>query len=222
MGRRKIEIKCIEKTTKRQQTYSNRQSGILKKARELSILCDAQVCLIMFSNTGKLAEYISPSTTMKDIFDRYEKKTNVDLSASEYEVDNKDLLESLQRELRKQELINSILRKDIRQRTGPKDLGEFSNGELCVLEEDLQHFLASVRQRKDYLMTSQKLQNNIRFEEARRRILQHSLFAKREEQGSHVNALNAVPSQVTFKLQPCQPGLQDTTGGEYFNSNSLL
>ncbi|KAI3899281.1 hypothetical protein MKW92_027713 [Papaver armeniacum] len=219
MGRAKIEIKYIENKTKRQHTYLNRQSGILKKARQLSILCDAQVCLIMFSKTGKLIEYISPSTTMKDIFDKYEKETNIDLSASEYQVDNENLMKSLQRELRKQELINSILRKDIRQRTGPKDLDEFSNSELCVLEEDLLQYLASVRHRKDYLMTSQ---NNIRFEEARRRILQRSSFAKREEQGSHLNALNAVPSQVTFKLQPSQPDLQDTAGGEHFNSNSLL
>ncbi|XP_026443087.1 floral homeotic protein PMADS 1-like [Papaver somniferum] len=114
MGRRKIEIKFIENTTKRKATYSKRRSGILKKARELSILCDVHVCLVMFSNTGKLAEYISSSITMKDIFDRYEKKTNIDLSASEYEIDNKDLLKSLQREFRKQEEINSILREDIR------------------------------------------------------------------------------------------------------------
>ncbi|KAI3899276.1 hypothetical protein MKW92_027708 [Papaver armeniacum] len=171
MGRRKIEMKYIEKKTNRQATYSKRKKGILKKANELAILCDAQVCLIMFSDNGKLAEYISPSTTMKDIFDRYEKKTNIDLSASDqYEVATVDLLKSLQNELRKQELINSILRKEIRQSSGQEELRGFSYGELCVLEEDLNHSLASVRHHK----------------------------ANREDQGSHLNPRNAVPSQLTF------------------------
>ncbi|KAI3992348.1 hypothetical protein MKX01_030069 [Papaver californicum] len=124
MGRRKIEIQYIENTTNRQVTYSKRKSGILKKARELTILCDAQVCLIMFSSTGKPAEYISPSTTTtKQVFHicvfcflhRYQKKTNIDLSASEYEVVGKaNLLKNLQNELRKQKEINNIVRKDIR------------------------------------------------------------------------------------------------------------
>ncbi|KAI3950536.1 hypothetical protein MKW92_032525 [Papaver armeniacum] len=195
MGKRKIEIKYIENKTNRRATYSKRKKGILKKANELSLLCDAQVCLIMFSDTGKLAEYISPSTTMKDINNRYEKKTNIDLSASEYKVATVDLLKSLQNELRKQELINSILRKETSQSSGQEELREFSYGELCVLEEDLNHSLASVRHHK----------------------------ANREDQGSHLNPLNAVPSQVTFQLQSSQPNLHDVAaGGEYSNSNSLV
>ncbi|RZC55722.1 hypothetical protein C5167_014572 [Papaver somniferum] len=42
MGRGKIEIKRIENPTNRQVTYSKRRSGIFKKAKELTILCDAQ------------------------------------------------------------------------------------------------------------------------------------------------------------------------------------
>lgn len=63
MGRGKIEIKKIENPTNRQVTYSKRRNGIFKKAQELTVLCDAKVSLIMFSNTNKLHEYISPSTT---------------------------------------------------------------------------------------------------------------------------------------------------------------
>ncbi|KAI3950528.1 hypothetical protein MKW92_032517, partial [Papaver armeniacum] len=63
MGRRKIEIKYIENITKREATYSNRRSGILKKANDLTILCNAQVFLIMFPKSGTNADYISPSTT---------------------------------------------------------------------------------------------------------------------------------------------------------------
>lgn len=57
MGRGKILIKRIDNTTSRQVTFSKRRSGLLKKARELSILCDAVVGLIVFSCTGRLYEF---------------------------------------------------------------------------------------------------------------------------------------------------------------------
>lgn len=53
MGRVKLKIKRLESTGNRQVTYSKRKSGILKKAKELSILCDIDIVLLMFSPTGK-------------------------------------------------------------------------------------------------------------------------------------------------------------------------
>ncbi|XP_057952801.1 agamous-like MADS-box protein AGL65 isoform X2 [Malania oleifera] len=53
MGRVKLKIKRLESTSNRQVTYSKRRNGILKKARELSILCDIDIVLLMFSPTGK-------------------------------------------------------------------------------------------------------------------------------------------------------------------------
>ncbi|KAI3867828.1 hypothetical protein MKX03_014685 [Papaver bracteatum] len=57
MGRGKIVIRRIDNTTGRQVTFSKRRNGLLKKAKELSILCDAEVGLIIFSSTGKLYEF---------------------------------------------------------------------------------------------------------------------------------------------------------------------
>nr|AMQ23644.1 AGAMOUS-like MADS-box protein [Kerria japonica var. pleniflora]AMQ23645.1 AGAMOUS-like MADS-box protein [Kerria japonica var. pleniflora] len=57
LGRGKIEIKRIENTTNRQVTFCKRRNGLLKKAYELSVLCDAEVALIVFSNRGRLYEY---------------------------------------------------------------------------------------------------------------------------------------------------------------------
>ena len=37
----------------RQATYAKRKSGIMKKANELSILCDIDIVLLTFSPTGK-------------------------------------------------------------------------------------------------------------------------------------------------------------------------
>ncbi|KAI7984467.1 Agamous-like MADS-box protein AGL65 [Camellia lanceoleosa] len=53
MRRVKLKIKRLESTSNRQVTYSKRRNGILKKAKELSILCDIDIVLLMFSLTGK-------------------------------------------------------------------------------------------------------------------------------------------------------------------------
>ncbi|KAI9090930.1 hypothetical protein K1719_028415 [Acacia pycnantha] len=72
MGRVKIVIKRIDNSANRQITFSKRRTGLLKKARELAILCDAQVGVIVFSSTGKLYEY--GSSSMKSIIERYKKQ----------------------------------------------------------------------------------------------------------------------------------------------------
>uniref|UniRef100_A0A452XQ18 MADS-box domain-containing protein n=1 Tax=Aegilops tauschii subsp. strangulata TaxID=200361 RepID=A0A452XQ18_AEGTS len=57
MVRGKTVIERIENTTSRQVTFSKRKSGLFKKARELGVLCDAQVAVVLFSNTGRLYDY---------------------------------------------------------------------------------------------------------------------------------------------------------------------
>ncbi|XP_073125186.1 MADS-box protein SVP [Henckelia pumila] len=69
MAREKIKIKKIDNATARQVTFSKRRRGLFKKAEELSVLCDADVALIIFSSTGKLFEYASSS--MKEILERH-------------------------------------------------------------------------------------------------------------------------------------------------------
>ncbi|KAI3525513.1 hypothetical protein L1887_04356 [Cichorium endivia] len=69
MGRGKIVIRRIDNSTSRQVTFSKRRSGLLKKAKELAILCDAEVGLLIVSSTGKLHEFASSSMTT--IIERY-------------------------------------------------------------------------------------------------------------------------------------------------------
>ena len=57
MGRGRVELKRIENKINRQVTFSKRRNGLLKKAYELSVLCDAEVALIVFSSRGKLYEF---------------------------------------------------------------------------------------------------------------------------------------------------------------------
>ncbi|KAK2977971.1 hypothetical protein RJ640_023509 [Escallonia rubra] len=74
MAREKIKIKKIDNITARQVTFSKRRRGLLKKAQELAVLCDADVALIIFSSTGKLFEYASSS--MRDILGKYKLRSN--------------------------------------------------------------------------------------------------------------------------------------------------
>lgn len=50
MGRKKIDITTIKDPRLRQVTYSRRRNGLLKKARELAILCDCHVALTVVPN----------------------------------------------------------------------------------------------------------------------------------------------------------------------------
>lgn len=62
-----MELKRIENKINRQVTFAKRRNGLLKKAYELSVLCDAEVALIIFSNRGKLYEFCSSSNMLKTL-----------------------------------------------------------------------------------------------------------------------------------------------------------
>ncbi|RXH73882.1 hypothetical protein DVH24_016704 [Malus domestica] len=75
----KIKIKKIDYLPARQVTFSKRRRGIFKKAGELSILCESEVAVIIFSQTGKLFDFSSsryqyntpPPFHTKDVIARY-------------------------------------------------------------------------------------------------------------------------------------------------------
>ncbi|KAL8128001.1 uncharacterized protein LOC141721805 isoform X2 [Apium graveolens] len=71
MGRVKLQIKRIENNTNRQVTYSKRRNGLMKKAYELSVLCDVDVGLIMFSPSGRLSLYSGNNKGIEEIMERY-------------------------------------------------------------------------------------------------------------------------------------------------------
>lgn len=71
MGRGKVQLKRIENKINRQVTFSKRRTGLLKKAHEISVLCDAEVALIVFSHKGKLFEYSTDSRYISNHSHRY-------------------------------------------------------------------------------------------------------------------------------------------------------
>uniref|UniRef100_A0A0D3B446 FLOWERING LOCUS C n=2 Tax=Brassica TaxID=3705 RepID=A0A0D3B446_BRAOL len=59
MGRKKLEIKRIEENSSRQVTFCKRRNGLIEKARQLSVLCDASVGLLVVSASDKLYSFSS-------------------------------------------------------------------------------------------------------------------------------------------------------------------
>ncbi|KAL5822212.1 hypothetical protein ACOSQ3_024094 [Xanthoceras sorbifolium] len=70
MGRVKAELKKVENKTYRHISFSKRKSGLVKKAYELSTLCDVDVGLIAFSPAGKLVLF-DGNTRTEEILKRY-------------------------------------------------------------------------------------------------------------------------------------------------------
>ncbi|CAJ1937042.1 unnamed protein product [Sphenostylis stenocarpa] len=61
MGRRKIEITEVKDPNTKQVTFSKRRTGLFKKANELSILCGAEVAIVVFSPGNKPYSFGHPS-----------------------------------------------------------------------------------------------------------------------------------------------------------------
>ncbi|KAF9661562.1 hypothetical protein SADUNF_Sadunf19G0081600 [Salix dunnii] len=70
MARGKVQLKRIENQVHRQVTFCKRRAGLLKKAKELSVLCDAEIGVFIFSAHGKLYE-LATKGTMQGLIERY-------------------------------------------------------------------------------------------------------------------------------------------------------
>ncbi|KAG6786714.1 hypothetical protein POTOM_008323 [Populus tomentosa] len=91
MVRGKTQMRRIENATSRQVTFSKRRNGLLKKAFELSVLCDAEVAVIVFSPRGKLYEFGSSRKLMVAMFDSdYGDENRINDSCSNNKTDDSD------------------------------------------------------------------------------------------------------------------------------------
>ncbi len=69
MGRKKITIEPIKDDRNRHVTFNKRKTGLIKKAMELSILCNCNISLVIFNAENNLFEYCS--TDPRLILQRY-------------------------------------------------------------------------------------------------------------------------------------------------------
>ncbi|PON99527.1 MADS-box transcription factor [Trema orientale] len=174
MGRGKIQIKLIENQTNRQVTYSKRRNGIFKKARELTVLCDAKVSLIMISSNNKIHEYASPGTSTKDMIDMYQTTTGIDLWKTQYE--------TMQQTFEQLKERNYKLRREIRQRLG-LDLSDLDFSELKALEDSMASSSEAIRERKTQKIKTQTdtTKKKVKSLEERNTSLVHKIHAKYED-----------------------------------------
>ncbi|XP_038877326.1 agamous-like MADS-box protein MADS3 isoform X2 [Benincasa hispida] len=147
MGRGRVELKRIENKINRQVTFSKRRNGLLKKAYELSVLCDAEVALIIFSTRGKLYEFGSAGTSKT--LERYQRCCfSPQHNYAERETQN------WFQEISKLKAKYESLCRTHRHLLG-EDLGPLSVKELQNLEKQLEAALAQARQRKTQIMIEQ-------------------------------------------------------------------
>ncbi|KAH0718610.1 hypothetical protein KY285_014641 [Solanum tuberosum] len=145
MGRGKIVIRRIDNSTSRQVTFSKRRNGLLKKAKELAILCDAEVGLIIFSSTGKLYEF--SNTSMKSVIERYT-KTKDDCQQLHNPVSELKLWQR-EAEILGQQLQD--LQGNQRQLLG-EELSGLGIKELTNLENQLEMSLKGIRMKKEQIL----------------------------------------------------------------------
>ncbi|KAK9096179.1 hypothetical protein Sjap_021676 [Stephania japonica] len=210
MGRGKIEIKRIENSTNRQVTYSKRRNGIMKKAKEITVLCDAEVSLVVFSSTGKMSEYCSPTTTLIKVLDRYQKASGKRLWDAKHEY--------LSTEVDRIKKENDSMQIELRHLKG-EDITSLHHKELMPIEEALQNGLASVRAKQmDYFKMLKKNERLLEEENKRLTYILHQQqiemdgnVREMENGGAYNNKGREYPSQIPFgfRLQPMQPNLHD-------------
>ncbi|XP_004973792.1 agamous-like MADS-box protein AGL66 isoform X2 [Setaria italica] len=174
MGRVKLPIRRIENTTNRQVTFSKRRNGLVKKAYELSVLCDIDVALLMFSPSGRLSHF-SGRNGVEDVILRYMNLSEHDRGGA---VQNREYLVSMLQRLKREgdmatqlanpgalsERIKEIQREiyssqqqlhisEERLRLFEPDPAAFSStSELDGCEKLLADLLDRVVQRKNYLL----------------------------------------------------------------------
>ncbi|GLJ20437.1 hypothetical protein SUGI_0371410 [Cryptomeria japonica] len=187
MGRRRIEIEKIKNPSTRQLTFSKRRGGLVKKAQELSILCSADVGLVIFSSNGKLFTH-PDSSNLQGILERYH------LVEGRFHGDPNPHAE-IQR-------LHAALRHIM-----GENLSQLSLKDLENLEDDLHASLSRVRSRKHEILNRviQPEEHSLRkvgnFHEGQ---VLHKAFGQDES-----NNFNLVPTTPVHRLKPSEINLRE-------------
>ncbi|XP_075083430.1 MADS-box protein FBP24-like [Nicotiana tabacum] len=234
MGRGKIEVKRIENKTSRQVTFSKRRAGLLKKTHELSVLCDAQIGLIIFSSKGKLFEYSSQPHSMSEIISRYLQTTGASIPVQDNRVELYDEITKMKRDTLNLQLSLQRYKGD--------DLSSAQYEELNELEKQLEFAVNKVRARKEKMLEKdnqemyQWLMSNQMNKQQSASVMEHndeeaitelnlmgeqpllsqfSFFGEEQVQPSSSNVLQLAAASYStttcaYRLQPSHPKLHDS------------
>ncbi|KAF5732986.1 AGAMOUS LIKE6-like protein [Tripterygium wilfordii] len=204
MGRGRVELKRIENKINRQVTFSKRRNGLLKKAYELSVLCDAEVALIIFSTRGKLYEFGSAGTAKT--LERYQRSC---FTPQDNTLERET--QSWYHEVNKLKAKYESLQRTQRHLLG-EDLGPLSVKELQNLEKQLEAALALARQRKTQIMIEQM--EELRRKERQLGELNRQLKLKLEAEGQSLKTIQGLwnsgaAGTSNYSLHPSQSNPMD-------------
>ncbi|KAL8050948.1 hypothetical protein ABFS82_06G113300 [Erythranthe guttata] len=144
MVRGKVEMKRIENATSRQVTFSKRRNGIFKKAYELSVLCDAEVALILFSQKGRLYQF--SSSDMQKTIEKYLQRAKDDNRSTEVQQHTQHLQYEAAIMASKIELLENSQRKLL-----GHNLVVCSIEELQEIDNQLERSINNIRAKKSQL-----------------------------------------------------------------------
>ncbi|XP_057417153.1 truncated transcription factor CAULIFLOWER A-like [Lotus japonicus] len=210
MGRGRVQLKRIENKINRQVTFSKRRSGLLKKANEISVLCDAEVALIVFSTKGKLYEY-SSDPCMERILERYERYSYADkrqADANDQAPSENWVLEHAKLKARME-----VLQRNQRNFMG-EELDSLSLKQLQNLEQQLDSALKHIRSRKNQALfeSISELQKKDKALQEQNNLLTKKIKEKekaittQEEQEGLQNSANVASGLVTQPLESMNIG----------------
>ncbi|KAL8262396.1 hypothetical protein R6Q59_023745 [Mikania micrantha] len=113
MVRTKVDLKHIEDVQRRRVCFSKRRTGLMKKAHELSVLCNADIGVVVFSAAGKLYDFASSSSSIQQIIRRYITATGPFPDMSHLLAQQAEEIRNLKEELMTLKSENMSLRKDL-------------------------------------------------------------------------------------------------------------
>ncbi|CAO2205533.1 unnamed protein product [Urochloa humidicola] len=148
MARGKVQLRRIENPVHRQVTFCKRRAGLLKKARELSVLCDARIGIIIFSAHGKLYD-LATTGTMEELIERY--KTASGEAALQGDGGGGHRMDPKQETMVLQQEIN-LLQKGLRYIYGNRANEHMTVEELNALERYLEIWMYNIRSAKMQIM----------------------------------------------------------------------
>ncbi|KAL7093978.1 hypothetical protein ACP275_11G072400 [Erythranthe tilingii] len=150
MGRKKLEIKRIEENGARMVCFSKRRNGLIKKAKELSVLCDVDLATIIFSNRGKLFQYCSTDRFEDALKTKYTLNSNflsiffIDPVLQRY----KDEAESSTRSSEAKGQSNNSITSEELLRDVERELDELSVTDLMLLQKEIEAAISQTRSAK--------------------------------------------------------------------------
>ncbi|KAL5743913.1 hypothetical protein ACOSQ2_027029 [Xanthoceras sorbifolium] len=216
MGRGKIEIKRIENLNSRQVTFSKRRNGLLKKAKELSVLCDAEVGVIIFSSTGKLYEFSSSS--MQRIVSRYNKGLEID--CQDHPAVDHGAMQSQVAEATSLKDEFARLRLSYLRMNG-KELDGLSFQDLNQLENQLSNGILSVKEKREQVLMEQLKRSRLLEQKA---VLENETLRKQIEElrCSRSSLMELNPLERRFSLTSSKANCRCASEEEDDHSDTSL